>query len=92
MPRIQQFLANLINDLGEINQSIIPLVSGDLMDTPDEDNLDRVRSFLGMLKTFGTEEPIVLLGNHDVRKDRIPVRGFSPGDAGRQRARSSQMV
>ena len=76
MPRIQTILANLINDLGEINQSIIPLVSGDLMDTPDEDNLDRVRSFLGMLKTFGTEEPIVLLGNHDVRKDGFLSEDF----------------
>lgn len=69
LPRIQAILANLINDLGEYGETVVPLVSGDLMDTPDEDNLDRVRAFLGMLATLGTEAPIVLRGNHDVRND-----------------------
>jgi hypothetical protein len=39
------------------------------MDSPEEDNLDRVRAFLGALQNIGTEPPIVLLGNHDVRRD-----------------------
>ncbi len=69
LPRVQSILANLINDLGEYGETVLPLISGDLMDNPDEDNLDRVRSFLGMLSTLGTEPPIVLLGNHDVRND-----------------------
>jgi hypothetical protein len=69
LPRIQDILANLINDLGEYAEAVIPLVSGDLMDNPDEDNLDRVRAFLGFLSSLGTEKPIVLLGNHDVRRN-----------------------
>ncbi len=69
LPRIQSILANLINDLGDYGEAVIPLVSGDLMDNPDEDNLDRVRAFLGHLSSLGTEKPIVLLGNHDVRRD-----------------------
>lgn len=67
--RVEDILASLIDDLGDSQEAVIPLVSGDLMDSPDEDNLDRVRTFLGTLQRLGTEEPIVLLGNHDVRKD-----------------------
>lgn len=71
LPRVQDLLSNLISDLGEFGESVIPLVSGDLMDSPDEDNLDRVRLFLSNLGSLGTEKPVVLLGNHDVRKDGI---------------------
>jgi hypothetical protein len=49
--------------------TLIPVVSGDLMDTPDEENLDRVRTFLDFIRNLGTEEPIIVLGNHDVRED-----------------------
>ena len=69
LARVQDLLANLVDDLGAAGETVIPLVSGDLMDSPDEDNLDRVRSFLNMLGRLGTEEPVVLLGNHDVRND-----------------------
>jgi len=69
LTRVQDLLANLVDDLGEAGETIIPLVSGDLMDSPDEDNLDRVRSFLSILNHLGTEEPIILLGNHDVRNN-----------------------
>jgi hypothetical protein len=69
LPRVQDILSNLINDLGADGEAIIPLVSGDLMDSPEEENLDRVRAFLSLLGNLGTEPPIVLLGNHDVRKD-----------------------
>jgi hypothetical protein len=66
--RVEDLLSNLVSDLGGLDETVIPLVSGDLMDSPEEDNLDRVRSFLGVLERLGTEEPVVLLGNHDVRK------------------------
>jgi hypothetical protein len=69
LTRVQDLLANIVDDLGESGETVIPLVSGDLMDSPDEENLDRVRLFLNMLGHLGTEEPVVLLGNHDVRKD-----------------------
>lgn len=69
LPRIESILTNIVDDLDEGGRKVIPLVSGDLMDSPNEDNLDRVRSFLGLLSRLGTEQPIVLLGNHDVRND-----------------------
>lgn len=54
----------------------MPIVSGDLMDDPKEDNLDRVSSFLDFLVNLGTSEPITLLGNHDVRKDGYLADNF----------------
>jgi hypothetical protein len=69
LPRIESILSTLIDDLDEAGRRVIPLVSGDLMDSPNEENLDRVRSFLGLLGRLGTERPVVLLGNHDVRND-----------------------
>jgi 3',5'-cyclic AMP phosphodiesterase CpdA len=68
LPRVQQLLRNLIAEIGE-SALIVPLVSGDLMDDPREEHLDRVRSFLDFLANLGTDEPITLIGNHDVRKD-----------------------
>jgi predicted MPP superfamily phosphohydrolase len=68
LPRVQQLIRNLADDLGD-DSRIIPVVTGDLMDSPDEANLDSVRAFLDFLTNLGSEAPIVVLGNHDVRKD-----------------------
>jgi len=69
LPRIQNILANLIDDLSANGETVVLLVSGNLMDSPEEDNLDRVRAFLSVVSGLGTEPPIILLGNHDVRSD-----------------------
>jgi hypothetical protein len=69
IPRVQDLVHNLVTDLANSGETVIPMISGDLMDSPDEDNLDRVRAFLGFLANLGTEPPVVLLGNHDVRRD-----------------------
>jgi hypothetical protein len=69
LPRIEAILSGVVDDLDENGRRVIPLVSGDLMDSPTEDNLDRVRAFVGLLARLGTESPILLLGNHDVRND-----------------------
>jgi hypothetical protein len=71
LPRVEAVLADMVNDLDDSGETVIPLISGDLMDTPDEDNLDRVRSFLSFISRLGTERPVILLGNHDVRHDGI---------------------
>jgi 3',5'-cyclic AMP phosphodiesterase CpdA len=70
LPRVQQLIRNLLVELeGQGDATIIPVVSGDLMDSPTEDFLDRVRAFLNFLNDLGTEDPFIVLGNHDVRQD-----------------------
>ncbi len=68
MPRVQQIIRSIVAELGE-DTPIVPVVTGDLMDTPDDSHLDALRAFLGFLQNLGVEDPLVTLGNHDVRTD-----------------------
>lgn len=68
MPRVQVLIEKLVDELGEVGP-IVPIITGDLMDTPSDENLAHVRTFVKFLNSLGTEEPILILGNHDVRSD-----------------------
>jgi hypothetical protein len=68
LPRVQTLIQSVVNELGE-QAPIVPVVTGDLMDSPSEVNLGDVRTFMGFLNSLGIEKPIVVLGNHDVRED-----------------------
>lgn len=82
--RVAQLIRGLVRELG--NEKVAIVVTGDLMDTPSERNFNNVRGFLEFLMNQGTEEPILILGNHDVRNEgylseslrlamRIPATG-----------------
>lgn len=68
MPRIQQFIRLLIEKIGETTKTV-PVITGNLMDTPSEQNINAVRSFWSFLTDLGIEEPLLVLGDNDVRKD-----------------------
>lgn len=68
MPRVQTILESVVRELGE-DAPVVPVITGDLMDTPSEENLGDVRAFIGFLKSLGVEKSVIVLGNHDVRKD-----------------------
>src|SRR5229473_1917932 len=68
LPRVKQLIQQIAEELGE-QAPTVPVVTGDLMDTPDDANLDAVRDFLEFLHSVGSEDPVVVLGNHDVRRD-----------------------
>lgn len=68
IPRVQQLVRNILDELGGTSK-IVPIVTGDLMDSPSEEYLNNVRAFLDFLSSLGIEEPVIVLGNHDVRKD-----------------------
>lgn len=76
-PRVQQLIRNLLDELGDTG-TVVPVVSGDLMDTPNDNNLDRVGSFIDFLCSLGTEQPIIVLGNHDVREGGILSERLKP--------------
>src|ERR1017187_5306281 len=82
--RVAQLIRGLVQELG--NEKVAIVVTGDLMDTPTERNFNDVRDFLEFLLNLGTEPPVLILGNHDVRNDgylseslqlamRIPATG-----------------
>lgn len=68
MARVQTLVESVVRELGE-DAPIVPVITGDLMDTPSDENLGDVRAFMGFLKSLGVEKPIIVLGNHDVRED-----------------------
>jgi predicted phosphodiesterase len=67
LSRTQQHIENLVGEL--VDGTVVPVVTGDLMDSPNDRNLDAVRLFFQFLKNLGTAPPLAVLGNHDVRKD-----------------------
>lgn len=68
LPAVQGIIRDIIRDVGN-SRALIPVVTGDLMDSPKDEYLDSVRSFMAFLNSLGTQAPIVVLGNHDVRKN-----------------------
>lgn len=68
MPRVQALVEAVVRELGE-DEPILPVITGDLMDTPTDENLGDVRSFMSFIRGLGIGEPSVVLGNHDVRED-----------------------
>jgi len=45
---------------------ILPIITGDLMDTPNQDNKNKVEEFLRELNTKFNHRAITILGNHDI--------------------------
>lgn len=68
LPRVQQLVRNVVEELGSSSR-IVPVISGDLMDSPHDKHLNTVRGFIDFLQGLSTEEPVIVLGNHDVRKN-----------------------
>jgi len=68
LPRVKQLIRQLSDELGEY-APIVPIVTGDVMDTPDTAHLDAARDFIEFLYSVGSEDPVIVLGNHDVRRD-----------------------
>jgi predicted phosphodiesterase len=50
---------------------ILPIITGDLMDTPNQDNKEKVEEFLRELNTKFNHRAITILGNHDIDKKGI---------------------
>ena len=66
--RVQDYIRYLVEDLGETSK-IIPVITGNLMENPSEKHLNQVRSFWEFLSGVGAENPLLVFGNNDVRKD-----------------------
>lgn len=63
--RLSTILRKHLTELGE-PQLALPIVTGDLMDTPSNSNKNGYLEFCELLKGNGFNNPIQLLGNHDV--------------------------
>src|SRR5262249_55370144 len=68
IPRLQQLLRDIVAEIPKGNR-IIPVLSGDIIDSPNKEYYHSARQFVDFLHNMNTEPPITVLGNHDVRKD-----------------------
>lgn len=75
IPRLQQLLRNVVGEVRD-DSRVVLLLSGDILDTPSDDNVDRLRAFMDFLSALSTDEPLVVLGNHDVRNDGYLAENF----------------
>jgi hypothetical protein len=75
LPRVQQLIRNVINEMGD-PENVVPILSGDIVDSPNEAFLGEANAFLDFLSGLGTLSPVVVLGNHDVRKGGVLGEDF----------------
>lgn len=68
--RVIRILEDQINKLEE-NAVLIPIITGDLMQSPNSTNLQTYLQFSELLLSKGFEKPIHILGNHDVDSNGI---------------------
>lgn len=61
--RIQELVATL-----KTQSRVLPVVTGDLMDTPRTRHLNNLNDYLHFLNNLRTEPPLIVPGNHDVRR------------------------
>lgn len=63
--RLLQLIKNEVSNL-EMDTKTYPIITGDLMESPTEENKLLMDEFLFSLKNIGLENAIYVLGNHDV--------------------------
>ena len=70
MPRVVKLLEEQVGKLEE-DAPIIPIITGDIMDSPESSNKKCYDRFSDDLRSRGFKKPLVVLGNHDVGKKGI---------------------
>lgn len=79
----RQRLARIISLVSSVAATLkqwpmVPVITGDLMETPTDDNLDLLRQFLEPLRMACATDSVIVLGNHDVRKGGILAQELGP--------------
>lgn len=64
-PRVVRLLANELENI-EDDATVVPIITGDLMDSPSLKNKQSYGEFFELLHAKGYENPVHILGNHDV--------------------------
>ena len=65
--RLLSILENKLNKLNE-PELAIPVITGDLMDSPSHENKSTFNDFSSLLVSKGFDKPVCILGNHDYDK------------------------
>jgi predicted MPP superfamily phosphohydrolase len=63
--RLGNILKRHLNEL-ETQELVLPIITGDLVDTPKNIHVNSYNEFKEMLTGYGFNQPVQILGNHDV--------------------------
>jgi len=63
--RLSNILKRHLNEL-DTQELALPIITGDLVDTPKNINVNSYNEFKEMLTGYGFNQPVQILGNHDV--------------------------
>jgi Calcineurin-like phosphoesterase len=66
--RLQQIIRNVLR-VEPKSSKVIPIVTGDIMDDPNLHSYDEADRFFDFLHNLNTEEPVIVLGNHDLKRN-----------------------
>ncbi len=75
LPRVQALIEKEVEQLRQ-SGSVRPIITGDLLNSPNDSNVDDAESFLYFLHSLKLDDPAIVLGNHDVRKSGIIGEDF----------------
>lgn len=70
LARVEELIEQAISEL-DGQAPIVPVITGDLVDDPSENSLGDLRVLMKFLNNMHVEKPVVVLGNHDVRKHGV---------------------
>lgn len=76
IPRLQTLIRKIVDENGG-RSSVLPIVTGDLIDDPEEKYLKHFRWFYDTLRHLTDHKPILLLGNHDIRRSGLWATDFN---------------
>jgi hypothetical protein len=66
--RLRRLLMDLVAESPK-GSRVIPVLTGDVIDSPNDEYYHSAREFIDFLHDIGTQHPAIVLGNHDVRKN-----------------------
>jgi hypothetical protein len=69
--RLKDYLSSLIEELAEDGATVLPIFTGDMVDSASQEFGVDFASFRADVLRMGSEPPIFLVGNHDVRKSGL---------------------
>lgn len=75
--QVHQWVRELCHEHQDLS-SILPVVTGDLMNSNSDRCRHAARLFIDFLSNLGTLQPVFILGNHDVKRHGVWGHDFRP--------------
>lgn len=89
--RLLKLIEKVMAQAGE-DSSFLPIITGDLVDTPSKDNFNEFDEFISSLLKRGLKDPIYVYGNHDLYNSGLRSGKFKESKLRRRNLDSGPLV